>query len=133
MQYRVLVWMLCVPLSALYFVFGRNLLMLFMNEPSREAIDSGIMLLRIIAPFYFVVSAKLIADGVLRGRSLMGKFMIATFTDLILRVILAAVLSATSLGSTGIWCAWPIGWAVAAGLSVAFYKQSDCCHTTQNH
>lgn len=128
-----LVWMLCVPLSALYFVFGRNLLMLFMKEPSAEAVESGLMLLRIIAPFYFVVSAKLIADGVLRGRSLMGKFMIATFTDLILRVILAAVLSATSLGSTGIWCAWPIGWAVAAGLSVAFYKKSDCCHTTQNH
>ncbi len=125
-----LVWMLCVPLSALYFVFGRNLLMLFMKEPSAEAVESGLMLLRIIAPFYFVVSAKLIADGVLRGRSLMGKFMIATFTDLILRVILAAVLSATSLGSTGIWCAWPIGWAVAAGLSVAFYKRSDCCHTT---
>ena len=38
------------------------------------------------------------------------RFMIATFTDLILRVGIAAVLSATALGSTGIWMAWPVGW-----------------------
>ena len=38
----------------------------------------------------------------------MVRFMIATFTDLILRVGIAAVLSATALGSTGIWMAWPV-------------------------
>ena len=118
-----LVWMLCVPLSLLYFFAGQPLLLLFMNDPSKEAVDSGIILLRIIAPFYFVVSAKLIADGVLRGASRMGKFMIATFTDLILRVVLAVVLSKTTLGSTGIWCAWPIGWTVAMLLSITFYRQ----------
>ena len=118
-----LVWMLCVPLSLLYFFAGKPLLLLFMNDPSKEAVDSGIILLRIIAPFYFVVSAKLIADGVLRGASRMGKFMIATFTDLILRVVLAVVLSKTTLGSTGIWCAWPIGWTVATILSITFYRQ----------
>ena len=117
-----LVWMLCIPLSLLYFFVGKPLLLLFMNEPSKEAVDSGIILLRIIAPFYFVVSAKLIADGVLRGTSMMGKFMIATFTDLILRVILAIVLSKTAFGYTCIWCAWPIGWSIAAILSVSFYR-----------
>lgn len=35
----------------------------------------------------------LAADGVLRGVSLMAQFMTATFTDLILRVVLAALLS----------------------------------------
>ena len=52
----------------------------------------------------------------------MGKFMIATFTDLILRVMLAIILSKTALGATGIWCAWPIGWAAATIISVLFYK-----------
>ena len=79
------------------------------------------MFLRILSPFYFVISAKLVADGILRGSGLMVQFMIATFTDLILRVTLALILSKTSLGSTGIWCAWPSGWATSAILSILFY------------
>ena len=71
-----------------------------------------------------MISAKLIADGILRGSGLMKQFMIATFTDLILRVGLAFLLSKTVLGSTGIWCAWPIGWTIAAIVSIVFYKQS---------
>ena len=118
-----LVWMLSLPLMILYVTCGRWLLLLFMNEPSAEAMNTGIMLLRILSPFYFVVSAKLVADGILRGASCMGRFMIATFTDLVLRVVLAILLSRTSLGATGIWCAWPVGWAVATTISIAFYMR----------
>ena len=50
----------------------------------------------------------------------MKQFMIATFVDLILRVVLAIVLSKTSLGSVGIWSAWPIGWGIAAVMSLCF-------------
>ena len=64
-----------------------------------------------------MVSVKLVADGILRGCGLMVRFMIATFTDLILRVGIAAVLSATALGSTGIWMAWPVGWCIGTVLS----------------
>lgn len=118
-----MVWLLCLPLAALYFMAGRNLLLLFMNDPSKTAVRSGLMFLRIVSPFYFVISSKLIADGILRGASRMGSFMIATFTDLILRVLLAYVLSGTGLGDTGIWCAWPIGWTIAAFLSIMFYRK----------
>ena len=48
-------------------------------------------------------------------------FAEATFTDLILRVVLAFVFSKTALGATGIWCAWPIGWCVSTILSIRFY------------
>jgi Na+-driven multidrug efflux pump len=54
----------------------------------------------------------------------MEKFMISTFVDLILRVVGAVILSRTSLGATGIWCAWPVGWIVATVLSVWFYKRA---------
>ena len=118
-----MVWILSLPLAVLYFTAGRLLLVLFMNEPSREALSTGIIFLRIVAPFYFVVSAKLVADGILRGASLMGRFMVSTFTDLILRVVLAIILSRTALGATGIWCAWPIGWTVATCLSVCFSRK----------
>ena len=42
-------------------------------------------------------------DGMLRGAGAMASFMIATFTDLILRVILSYIMSA-SLGVTGKMC-----------------------------
>jgi Na+-driven multidrug efflux pump len=116
-----MVWTLSLPLFLAYFLFGRVFLNLFIENASNEAVSSGMMFLRIVSPFYFVVSAKLVADGVLRGSSRMGKFMTATFTDLILRVVLAIVLSRTPLGATGIWCAWPVGWIIACILSVRYY------------
>ncbi len=116
-----LVWILCVPLFLAYFFAGRYLVFLFMDNSTGPAIDTGIQFLRILSPFYFVVSAKLVADGILRGAGLMRNFMIATFTDLILRVALAIGL-ARVFGSIGIWCAWPIGWTIAMCMSVWFYK-----------
>ena len=118
-----LVWVLCVPLVLLYFFCGRPLMGFFLDEPTELALGSGMVFLRILSPFYFVVSAKLVADGILRGAGMMKQFMVATFTDLILRVVLAFVLSGTALGSTGIWCAWPIGWTIATLLSVFFYRK----------
>ncbi len=117
-----LVWMLSLPLVLLYFFAGKTLLYLFMEQPSEVALHTGITFLRVLSPFYFVVSAKLVADGILRGAGLMKRFMAATFTDLILRVVLAALLSRTALGATGIWCAWPIGWTIGTGLSMLFYR-----------
>ncbi len=116
-----LVWLLCLPLSLLYFFAGKVLVLLFLDTPSQAALDTGVTFLRIVAPFYFVVSAKLVADGVLRGAERMKQFMTATFTDLFLRVALAKLLSLTALGSTGIWLAWPIGWTIATVLSILFY------------
>lgn len=118
-----MVWMLSTPLFLLYFFGGEMCLRFFLDNPTKQAMHTGMMFLRILSPFYFVVSAKLVADGVLRGAGMMKYFMIATFTDLILRVVLAYVFSRTSLGATGIWCAWPIGWIVATILSISFYKK----------
>ena len=117
-----LVWMLCLPIVALYLLGGRMLVNIFMNEPSEAAMASGVQFLRIVSPFYFVVSCKLVSDGVLRGAGLMKEFMVATFTDLILRVGLAIALS-KALGAVGVWCAWPIGWSIAMVMSVIFYRR----------
>ena len=84
--------------------------------------DTALQFIKIITPFYFVISAKLVADGVLRGAGMMKKFMIATFTDMILRVLLAKILSGTGFGTSGIWMAWPIGWSIATVISIIFYR-----------
>lgn len=118
-----LVWCLCVPFCVIYIGFGKYLLLLFMEESSSTALMTGRYFLWILSPFYFVIAVKLMADGILRGITAMKQFMIATFTDLILRVILAFVLSAWSGSSIGIWCSWPIGWVIGMGISVFFYRR----------
>ena len=118
-----MVWMLSVPLFALYFFVGKWILYAFIDEPTVLALQTGINFLRILSPFYFIISMKFVADGILRGAGMMGKFMAATFLDLILRVGLAILLSHTSLGETGIWCAWPMGWTIATFLSLMFYRE----------
>lgn len=116
-----LVWRLCVPFCLVYILLGKYVLLLFMDESSAAALATGQMFLWILSPFYFVISAKLVVDGVLRGISAMWQFMAATFTDLILRVVLAFVFSGMLRSATGIWAAWPVGWSIATALSLFFY------------
>ena len=111
-----------LPLVLLYMLCGDLLVSLFMNHPTETAIQTGMQFLRIVAPFYFLISSKLIADGILRGAGKMTSFMICTFTDLALRVILAAIVC-TPFGLTGIWCAWPVGWIVSTVMSIFFYRR----------
>lgn len=116
----VFVWALCLPIVLLYMFGGQYLLMLFMKDSTTGALDVGMQFLRIVSPFYFVVAVKIVCDGVLRGGGKMVQFMITTFTDLILRVVLALLLS-KALGTDGIWWSWPIGWGVGMVVSVIFY------------
>lgn len=120
---RKMAWILCVPAVFLYCFGGRVLLPIFLDTYGGTAMEVGMKFLRILSPFYFVISIKLVSDGVLRGSGRMKQFMVATFTDLILRVVLASVLSGF-WGSTGIWSAWPIGWSVGTVLSLIFYQKS---------
>ena len=124
-----LVWMICIPLVILYMFAGNYLVYAFLDAPSEAALSTGVTFLRILSPFYFVASIKLVSDGVLRGAGMMKQFMVATFTDLILRVVLAQVLS-VPFASTGIWMAWPIGWSIATVLSVIFYRTGKWKHRT---
>lgn len=115
-----MVWIICIPIVFLYLAAGSRLIEAFMDEPSALALLSGVQFLRIIPPFYFIISLKLVADGILRGAGMMKQFMIATFMDLMLRVVLAIAL-AKQFGYIGIWISWPIGWCIATVLSVWFY------------
>lgn len=59
----------------------------------------------------------------------MKQFMVSTFTDLILRVALAFVLSAAMQSETGIWLSWPVGWCLGTALSILFYRKGYWnCH-----
>jgi putative MATE family efflux protein len=120
-----MVWVISVPFILLWILLSDSLLGLFVDNPSAVTLQTGRQLLRIVSPFYLVVCVKIICDGVLKGAGKMTPFMISTFSDLILRVALAAVLSRTALGVTGIWLSWPIGWSVGTAISIAFYKKES--------
>ena len=110
-----------LPFFTAFFIFGNNMVQLFMSgDASVVALETGVTFLRIVSPFYFVISIKLLVDGLLRGAGAIREFMAATFTDLILRVLISYILSAF-FQATGIWMSWPIGWTIAAIMSVFFY------------
>ena len=117
----MLAWILAVPFFVLFFFFGNEMLRIFMENPIGGAMKAGMAFLKIVSPFYFIISLKLLADGLLRGSSAMIGFMVSTFTDLILRVILAYVFAGL-FGSTGIWMSWPVGWSISAIISLLFYR-----------
>ncbi len=114
--------LLCIviPCTLLFFFGGSLILKLFMNDESETAIETGFTFLKIVSPFYLVISIKLMADGILRGASAMFWFMLSTFSDLIIRVALSYILY-YQFGSTGIWCSWPVGWTIAMIISLSCY------------
>ena len=105
--------------TLLFSVFPTFFVGLFMKEGG-DALLTGVRFLQIVSPFYAVIGIKLMADGVLRGSGAMRQFMVATFSDLLLRVALSFVLS-PHFGTDGVWSSWPVGWTAAAVISIVFY------------
>lgn len=111
-----------LPFVVLYFGLSQQMMGLFLNAESSAAIHAGVMFLRIVSPWYFMIVVKLMTDGIIRGSGAMICFVIATIPDLILRIGFALMLS-PRFGSTGIWMAWPFGWIAATVLTIIFYRK----------
>lgn len=119
----LIITVLAIPITILFLLFGAPLTGLFMdsNDPNNAAaLQIGVDFLTVISPFYILIGTKLVADGILRGIGDMKAFMITTFSDLILRVILSYIFS-WFWGIWGVWLSWPVGWIIAAILSRIFY------------
>lgn len=115
--------LVCLPFVLIYIFLGRFAIGLFMDSESQQAIGTGMLFLKIVSPFYFVVMIKAMCDGVLRGTSSIAYFTTTTFTDLVLRVVLAYwFVKGFHMDSMGIWLSWPVGWSVSTLLSVIFYR-----------
>lgn len=110
-----------IPILIAFIVFGKQMIGLFLTTESTDAINCGVLFLKIISPFYFAVAAKILVDGLLRGSGAMVAFTTSTFIDLILRVILAYIFAGMLGSETGIWLSWPFGWTIATCVTLAFY------------
>ncbi len=119
-----------VIFSLCYVVFAEQLIYIFMDSEDANniaAAEAGMHFLTIVSPFFLAVGLKLSSDGVLRGCGNISAFMITTFSDLIIRVLLAFVLCPI-YGATGIWLSWPIGWLLSSILSnLLFFRHYMRC------
>lgn len=108
-----------------FMIFPEPVITLFLDTSSPEviqgAVSAGTHFIRIVTPFYVLMTLKIISDGVLRGAGAMLEFTAGTFTSLFLRVLLSYVL-ASAIGENGIWWAISIGWVIPSAMSYIFYK-----------
>ena len=113
---------LALVFTAIYLPFSDVLIGLFLPAGSASGVtDVARQYLFILVPFYIIVCIKFVCDSVLRGAGAMRPFMITTFSDLIIRVVLSIVLFHV-WRELGIWLSWPLGWFLGSGLSAWFYK-----------
>jgi len=111
-----------ISVTCLLFVFGENLIGLFLNYDSNaEVINIGIKYLRIVSIFYFFMGLMVTTNGVLRGSGDIKIFMLSTVGNLSTRVIFA-YLFAYIIGENAIWYAVPLGWIIASIISVLRFK-----------
>ena len=100
---------------------GKYLVALFTdNNDNADVIRLGTRFLWFVAAGYPIVAYKVITDGLLRGSGYMTAFMISTFTDLIVRVGVSFAF-AHWLGFTAVCLSFPVGWALGAVVSMAFF------------
>ncbi len=108
-----------------FMIFPEPVITLFLDTSSPEvirgAVSAGTHFIRIVTPFYVLMTLKIISDGVLRGAGAMLEFTAGTFTSLFLRVLLSYVL-ASAIGENGIWWAISIGWVIPSAMSYIFCK-----------
>lgn len=111
----------CAVISTLIFMFSKNIMHLFINKNEVEVIDLGVEYLSVVSVFYILIGFLFMFYGLFRGFGILKISIILTIVSLGTRVILAYVLTATSLGASGIWWSIPIGWALADIIGSMYY------------
>lgn len=127
-----MMWMILVPLVSFYLLCSEWLVSLFINEPTAEAIKAGRQFIMIVIPFLFVISIKFTFDAIFRGVGIMKFFMISTFVDLIIRVVMSNVFSLMLGDSVGIWLSWPVGWGTSVIIATVLYVKGEWRNYSMN-
>ena len=114
----------CV-ISLLVYVYAKPLLEIFINPSEVEIIKIGISYLHIEGSFYFGIGILFLLYGYYRAINKPSMSLILTIASLGTRVVLAYILSSTTLGTNGIWMSVPIGWFLADTIGIVYYFLSS--------
>jgi Na+-driven multidrug efflux pump len=116
-QTALVSFLLSLSMSGIIFLFGRNLVGSFLNDPNPLAVTVGVEYLNISMVFYFFLGMIFIFKNTLQS---MGKPLypvLSGFVELGIRSFVAIYLT-QKIGYTGIYYASPLAWI--GGASVVF-------------
>ena len=109
----------CILINLSIILFSGPLIGIFTDDPA--VIASGRQCLIIMNSFYCVFGIMFTFNGILRGAGAAIVPMLTTMLSLWLVRVPAAAFFSARIGEEGIWWAVPIGWALGAIGSIAYY------------
>lgn len=113
----LMVLIFSVIITAAIFLFGPNLLGLFLKQGAEgSAMSYGLKYMQTVSVFYVLMGFMFVGNGLLRGAGDMGAFMLSSMSNLFVRVAMAYLL-AHFIGASAIWWSIPAGWAVGSVFS----------------
>lgn len=113
----LMVLIFSIIITAAIYLFGPNLLGLFLNQGAEgSAMSYGLKYMQTVSVFYVLMGFMFVGNGLLRGAGDMGAFMLSSMSNLFVRVATAYLL-AHFIGSSAIWWSIPTGWAVGSVFS----------------
>lgn len=113
----------CLIVSALIFIFSKDIMYIFISRNETEVISLGVEYLSVVSIFYILIGFLFMFYGLFRGIGLISVSIVLTVVSLGTRVILAYVLASTWLSERGIWWSIPIGWALADIIGILYYRK----------
>ena len=118
----IIITLMSLAIFAVLFIFGQNIIELFLNKPqSEDAIDFALKYLRIVSGFYIVKGFMNAYTGVLKGAGDIGVFVLSTMLNFLVRLIIVYVF-ANTIGVSVIYYGVPIGWFVGLLIGYIRYK-----------
>ena len=116
----VMTTILCLTLTAVAWLFGRQMMGVFTSNP--EVIDIGYDYLVIVSSFYVIFAAMFVTQSVMRGA---GDTLVPMFITLIalwlLRIPASHFLS-LRYGEVGIWWGIPVAWLFGFIAAYIYYR-----------
>lgn len=116
-------------IGVIIYVGAEYFVRFFINNDA-QVIANASQILHIMAPSFFLIGIQRSMTGVFRAAGDMNIIMVLTVvSQIFLQIPIAYMLSRyTSLGSTGIWYAFPITNVITAGITYYIYKQGNWKH-----
>ena len=118
--------MFCALISAVIFVFAKDLMCLFVDADKIMIIAEGARYLRIEGAMYVGIGILFLWYGYFRGINKPNISLLLTVISLGTRVLLSYTLAPnTGFGVVAIWASIPVGWFLADIAGYIFYRSNN--------
>lgn len=123
----IMVGLLSLVSTAIMYLFGNDIILLFVKPSETKIIKSAGELIHIEALFFSALGWIWLYNSALRGIGDIGVTLVSSFVELGAKILLSIFLS-RSFGYIGIWFAAPIGWVLGLIPSVIRFHSGGWKH-----